>query len=184
MRELLLIALMGFLWGLGGEPHFGMWRRGALLIIPMTLIAWGKLDMISLGLQAVALIGIYQITMPSKLAQGNIWGSKPKKNPLLGWTMIALNGAIFGLTCVFLIENALGLWVIMPYSILAWCGIMYLSNGTKVVEKIAQGMPDWYLYKIKNDQGNIVKCCQLRDGWFLCEIAMGLVLGTIAILLR
>jgi len=184
IKSLLLIALMGFMFGWGGEPWFGKARRGALLIIPMTLIGIGVLSPMRLILQALLLPVLYMITMPSKLAQGNIWGDKPKKQPVVGWALIALNGAIFGLTSLFLVQNALGLWVILPPAILAWCGIMYLSNGTKIVENFAKKLPDWYLYEIKNEEGQMQKCCRLRDAWFLCEVAYGLVLGAVAILAR
>ena len=183
--NVLFLALMAFCWGLGGEPYFGMWRRGALLIIPMTLIGWGNMPLLWLVAQAAGLIGLYQITMPSKLAQGNIWGSKVPKYPLIGWSMIALNGAIFGCTSLFLGYNKLVL-LLVP-AIAAWCGIMYLSNSPKLAglrDKIVKAMPDVYLYKIKDANGNIVKCCQLKDFWFLCEMAMGLSLGIIALLVR
>ena len=187
MIPIVFLILMSFCWGLGGEPWFGKWKRGALLIAPMTLIGLGTLSWIQLILQAALLPLLYQITMPSKLAQGNIWGDKPNKNPVLGWTLIALNGAIFGLTSLFLIKNALDiLWITLP-AVLAWCGIMYGSNSPKFAatrDKIVNAMPDWYLYKIKDENGNIVKCCQLKDFWFLCECTMGLVLAIIALFVK
>jgi len=186
MIALAFLVLMAFCWGLGGEAWFGKWKRGALLAVPMTLIGLGTLSWLQLILQAILLLPLYQIMMPSKLAQNNVWGDKPNK-PILGWTMIALNGAIYGLTSLFLIQNALGLlWIILP-AVLAWCGIMYIANSPKQAilrANITSAMPDWYLYKIKDDKGNIVKCCQLKDFWFLCECMMGLALGIIALFVK
>jgi len=177
----LFAVLMALAWGMGGEPNFGKWKRGALLIIPMTLVGIGALSWIQLILQAVFLCILYQITIPSKLAQGNIWGDKPNKKPWLGWLLIALNGAIFGLTPVFF-ASALGLLLLTICGALAWCAIMWVSNEPKLQtarDNYCNSLPDLCLFTYKG-----VRYGKLRDFWFQCECAMGIVLFLLTMVVR
>lgn len=38
--NILFVVLMAFAWAIGGEKHFGKWRRGALLSVPLFLFCY------------------------------------------------------------------------------------------------------------------------------------------------
>lgn len=184
MIELLFLILMMLAWGIGGEPHFGKWKRGALLCIPMTILGVFNLEWHRVLLQIPLLLALYQIMIPSKLAQSNVWGDKEKKNPVLGWLMIALNGVIYGITPLMFCRSILDVIVCAIVGAIAWCLIMYVSNEPKLEQyriNLCNSFSDLYLYKCKCDDGSECKCGKLKDFWFLCECAMGLLLGVLTI---
>jgi len=174
--DVLSIAGMFLAWAIGGEYRFGKGKRGLLLAIPLTLYGLGVISWIGLALQALILYVIYQCLFYD-IGIDRVYAKNDKK----GWLILALNGAMIGLTsCVFgLTRSHLGpIFMGVLAGVTGFIGIVYLSNDKKCAPWrtwLTKVGPQCLPYK--DDKGNSGFYINFKDAWWVSEGLMGAILG-------
>jgi len=177
---LVLLPIAMFLgWAVGGEYRFGMWKRGMLLAIPLTIVAlchrlpWLGL-IVQVGLQYV----IYQCLFYDD-GINMVYEKKDKR----GWLIIGLNGVMIGLTGLILALHSHAVTSICIQVIAGVVGFIFvvkLSNDAKY--------NSWRMWLSKNgkqyipytdDKGNKGYYINFKDAWYVSEGLMGAILGIV-----
>jgi len=99
--DIIFVIACFFAWAIGGEKHFGHWRRGALLLIPYGIYALSKeLPLFIILLQVPIFWAIYQALGYDEAIDLIFEPQEPKKwqRQARGWIFLALWGALIGIT--------------------------------------------------------------------------------------
>ena len=162
MIFLILAVLMFMSWAIGGEDGFGKGKRGLLLAIPMSLyglmyhMVWWLYP-----IQVLGLWGLYQSLFYGK-AIAMVYDNHNSK----GWWLVALNGALIGLTPLVL-AIAVKSWTMIPISIIiCTLGFMWLvlfSNDSRYLP-----IRVWISINLS---------WKFRDAWFDCEGMTGVLIA-------
>lgn len=166
--DLLFLVTMFFAWAIGGEQYFGKWKRGALLAIPMSIIALFTLPYYLIAIQIVVLWAVYQ----ALFYDDGIKAVYGENKPLKGWGIIGINGALIGLTaiCFMIHSNSIAKVIIAELgAILGFSGVVLLANDNKFIN-----------YRIwLNTYMPIRPYFNFRDAWYVSSGLMGIILGVI-----
>ena len=156
---------MFFAWAIGGEPHFGKWRRGILIAIPMSILFISKGLYIWLFPLWGVLYGVYQALFYdlgiSMYYDQRKW---------LGMPILAFNGLLIAIpNCVYYI--VLGSW---PRSIWASivCALWFVFIVTLSNKKLFRPYREWL-----NKYMPSLPYLRFKDSWYVSEGLMGLMLG-------
>lgn len=176
MIEIIFLVLMFLAWAIGGEHGFGKGKRGFLLAVPMTLISIGHIPWYLIVAQVLALYCIYQ-ALSYDYGIAKVYGGEGKINYSLGWTIIAANGALMGLTPAMLLIGEGHIWRIL-YSVvmgaLGFCFVVRLSNDMRF-----HGWRHFLYMKLPR-----YPYLNFKDAWYVSEGLIGLILGMTILFVR
>lgn len=173
-----LVALLlgGFAWAIGGEPHFGKWRRGMLLLIPFYIMGvlnhlhWSYyITMLVLSPLLYQML-FYGMCTDDGISQPELW----KK--ILGWIGLFLNGVIcgFGVVAFYIFKYiAIGIAPVLNIAALVLAGLYFvlislMSNRWHIIGP--------FCFKIGD-----VKIFCLADSWWLACFVYGILLMSLTI---
>lgn len=176
MLSIVFVAAMALAWAIGGEYRFGAGRRGLLLAIPMTVYSIGHLSFIGMAIQVGILYAIYQC-----LFYDDGISMIYDKGDQRGWLIVAINGAMIGLTgCMYgVASNSMA--VVLMGIIAGSLGLMQvveLSNDKKYLiirEWLSKRGPQYIPYV--DDKGKFGYYINFKDAWWVCSGIMGAILG-------
>jgi len=165
--KLLLILWCAFAWAIGGEPGFGHWRRG-ILILPIILLHGiiNHMPIEYLFGQVVMAYAIYQ-SLFYGLCMEAVWVSTIKLENVLGVIGLLLNGLIISLQpIVWMIysKNYTMIPVVVSIMSIGFVFVCWLSNEKKASLNVC--------YKINN-----VGIFCPKDSWWLASFIIGGLLG-------
>jgi len=173
--DVLFIVACFFAWAIGGEKHFGHWRRGMLLLVPYVLYAFHcGLPLFIILLQIPIFWAIYQA-----LGYDGIELVYEEQNPkkwqrqLRGWVMIALSGALISITNFAFFASRSWDMVIgaVILGIIAFIIPVILSNAS-----FFKGYRD-----MLNKYMPSLPYLRFKDAWYVSEGLIGAGIGAIAV---
>ena len=174
--DIIFVIACFFAWAIGGEKHFGHWRRGALLLIPYVLYGFYKeLPLLVILLQVPVFWAIYQALGYDEAIDLIFGPQEPKKwqRQARGWFFLALWGALIGITnFAFFATKS---WDMVIGAIVLGIGAfiipVILSNAA-----FFKGYRDMLLkYAPSRPYLNF------KDAWYVSEGLIGAGLGVIAV---
>lgn len=164
MLTFLISLLHGFAWAIGGEKHFGKWRRGILVSIPCFLMGlvvkshwWYYLSILA-AFWPVFQSLFYDIAI--KMIYPDT-GTTSVWSKILGWTLNFVNGFIVGTMPALLFYSNM-IWinglVCQALCGLFFCWAVFQSNSLKLQ------------FDIDIRIGEVKIFCLKDTWWFACWV--------------
>lgn len=172
--SLVFLVLMFFAWAIGGEEGFGKWKRGMLVLIPMTLLGLFKLPWYLLILQVPLMWAVYQALSYDDGI--NLFYNDIGWKKWLGASEITINGGICYLTSLAFILDCgeafrfvlAGLVCVATF----WLAVA-LSNDKR--------FSDYRLWLLTNAPS--YKYLNFKDSWYVSEGIIGMGIGLSCLIL-
>lgn len=154
-----MILTFGFAWAMGGEKHFGKWRRGALVLIPIVIHGiFAHMSRTYFACQFAAAYLIYQALFYDMCIQAVYDPPSPPHQQMAGLVGLFINGLFVSVQPIVYLIFTDQMGFITEVALICGLGfllIAWLSNRWKIT------IPFW----------------KFRDSWFLSCFIYGMILG-------